>query len=61
MTDLNNVVLENQVNNEESLLRKNVVINGKTKAMIIALPKNYQMEQPKNKGKRSEEHTSELQ
>lgn len=51
MTDLNNVVLENQVNNEESLLRKNVVINGKTKAMIIALPKNYQMEQPKNKGK----------
>ena len=46
MTDLNNVVLENQVNNEESLLRKNVVINGKTKAMIIALPKNYQMEQP---------------
>ena len=42
---------ESQSSNDESLVTKNVFINGKMEERVIALPKNYLMEQPKDKGK----------
>ena len=41
---------ESQSSNDESLVTKNVFINGKMEERVIALPKNYLMEQPKDKG-----------
>ncbi len=37
---------ESQSSNDESLVTKNVFINGKMEERVIALPKNYLMEQP---------------